>query len=135
MFKIKADPKCPHHYIMGVAMRTMRSSHAGEIYLKYGPVYFSHKDILNLQDTVLLSVDEIFRTTPKEAADIHGCRALIISLNGLILAASVNDTTLHHFSSEFEVPDYWNWFELFVNNANKCESEKRKLMDAKIRGY
>jgi hypothetical protein len=135
MFKIKADPKLPYHYIIGVSMHNLRSSRAGEVYLKYGPVYFSHKDIVKVQDTALLSADKVFKTTTKEAADMFKCRALIISLNGLMLAASVNNITLHHFSCELEVPDYWNWFELFVNNSNKCESEKRKLIDARIKGY
>ena len=135
MFKLKADPKLPHHYIIGVSMHNMRSSRAGEMYLKYGPVYFSHEDIIKVQDTALLSIDKVFKTTTKEAADIHECRSLIISLNGLLLASSVNDITLHHFSCEFEVPDHWNWFDMLVNNANKCDSEKRKLLDARIRGY
>lgn len=135
MFKIKADPKRPHHYIMGVAVSNMKARQPGEMYLKYGPVYFSHEDIIKLQDTVLLSMDKVFKTSTKEAADIHGCRALIISLNGLQLAASANGVSLHHFSCEFKVPDYWNWFEVFVKSANKSKAEKRRLLDARIRGY
>lgn len=135
MFKIKADPKLPHHYIMGVSIYNMNSSRSGEMYLKYGPVYFSHKDIMKVQDTVLLSMDKVFKTTTKEAADIHECRALIISLNGLKLAASVNGVSLHHFSSESEIPDYWEWFKFFVKNSNKSETSKRKLLNARISGY
>jgi hypothetical protein len=135
MFEVKADPKLPHHYIIGVAIHDMRSSQAGEMFLKYGPVYFTHEDILKVQDAALLSIDKVFKTTSKEAADIHECRGLTVALSGMRMAAAANHATLHHFSSESEIPDYENWFEGYVKSANKSKSTKRQLMDARIKGY
>ena len=135
MFELKADPKLPHHYIIGVAMHDMISSDAGEMFLKYGPVYFTHEDILKVQDAALLSVDKVFKTTSKEAAEIHECRDLVVALNGLKLAAASNNATLHHFSSESKIPDCEVFFEGYVKNANKSKSIKRGLMDARIKGH
>lgn len=135
MFEIKADPKFPYHYIIGVVMRDMRSSQAGEMFLKYGPVYFTHEDISKVQDAALLSVDKVFKTTSKEAAEIHECRDLIVALTGIRLAANANDATLHHFSSVSKIPDHESFFEGYVKSANKSKSMKKALMDAKIKGY
>jgi len=130
--KLKVDPKLFHHYIIGVAIHSMRSSHAGEMFLKYGPIYFTNDDVERVQDAALLSVDKVFKTSLKEAASIHDCNDLIMSLTALKLSASANDSSLHHFSCEFEIPDSWNWFDGYVANANKCSSVKGQLADAKI---
>lgn len=135
MFELKADPKFPHHYIIGVAIRSMRSSQAGEMFLKYRPIHFTHEEMKKVQDAALLSVDKVFKTTSKEAAEIHECRELVVALSGLKMAASANEATLHHFSSESEIPDYENWFAGYVKNANKSKSIKRTLMDARIKGH
>lgn len=135
VFEVKADPKLPHHYMIGVVMHDMSSSQAGEMFLKYGPVYFTHEDILKVQDASLLSVDKVFKTTSKEAADIYECRGLVVALSGMRLAANANNATLHHFSSISKIPDHESFFEGYVKNANKSKSIKKALMDAKIKGY
>jgi hypothetical protein len=135
MFELKADPKLPHHYIIGVAIRSMHSLKSGEMFLKYKPVYFTHEDIKKVQDAALLSVDKVFKTTSKEAAEIHECRELVVALSGLKMAASANEATLHHFSSESEIPYYEDWFEGYVKSANTSKSTKRQLIDAKIKGH
>ena len=133
--KLKADPKLPHHYMIGVTVYPMNAGpkRRGKMFLKYGPVYFHHKDIENVQNAALMSIDEVFKTTPKEASDMYNCRSLVVAINGLKLAASVNQTTLHHFSSEFEIPD--DWWEGYIKNANTVESIREQLDEAKMPGY
>ena len=137
MFEIKADPKIPHHYIIGVSIYDMRASPSrrGKMFLKYGPVYFHHKDIENVQNAAMMSIDKVFKTTSKEASDMFNCQNLVVAITGLKLAASVNNTSLHHFSSAFEIPDVSEWFNGFVKNANISESIRRQLDEARISGY
>lgn len=135
--KIKADPKLPHHYIIGVAMHDMKSGpeKRGKMFLKYGPLYFHHKDIENVQNAALMSVDKVFKTTPKEAGEMYNCSSLVAGIYGLKLAAASNNATLHHFSSEYNIPDAEEWFDGFVNNCNKIESMREQLDDARMPGY
>lgn len=137
MFDLKADPALPHHYIIGVAMHGMMASpeKRGQMYLKYRPVYFHHSDICNVQDAAMMSVDKVFKTTTKEAAEMFDCRELLVAITGLKMASSANQATLHHFSSEYEIPDAEEWFEGFVKNANKIESMRRQLDEARIPGH
>ena len=137
MFKMKADPKLPHHYIIGVAMYDMKAGPArrGKMFLKYGPVYFHHKEIEDVQNAAMMSVDKVFKTTPKEASDMFGCQSLCVAINGLKLASQANNSSLHHFSSEFEIPDASEWFEGFVKNCNKVESMREQLDASRMPGY
>ena len=137
MFELKADPNLPHHYIIGVSVYNTAhdSVNWGRLYLKYGPVYFHHDDIVNMQDAALLSVDKVYKTSTKEAAEMFNCKDLAVAITGLKLAASVNQATLHHFSSEFKFDNPDEWFENFVKVANISESTKEKLNDARIGGY
>ena len=135
MFDLKADPLVPHHYIIGVAMRGLHSKNPGEFYLKYGPIYFHHDQIVDIQNAALLSVDKVFKTTSKEAAEVFNCKEFITMFHGLRMAAMANNATLHHFSSEFKLEDYDSWFVNFVKRANKYRDERIKLFDAKIGGY
>jgi len=132
---LNVDPALPHHYIIGVAMRDMKSANAGKIFLKYGPVYFTNADVEKVQNASLLSVDKIFKTTSKEASEAYGCSEIIMALHGLKLASQSNSATVHHFSSQFKIPDYWNWFAIYVNNANKSSSIKEQLLNARIKNY
>lgn len=133
--KLNADPKLPHHYIIGVAIHPMNSGpkNRGKMFLKYGPVYFHHKDIQNVQNAALMSVDKVFKTSPKEASDMYDCRELVVAINGLKMAASANQASLHHFSSEFEIPD--DWWEGYIKNANTVESIKEQLDAARMSGH
>jgi hypothetical protein len=47
-------------------------------------------------------------------------------------SASVNDATLHHFSSDVEFTD--EDLEMIVKAANYYESSKEQLMQARIKG-
>jgi hypothetical protein len=137
MFDLKADPSLPHHYIIGVAMHSMKSGPdlRGKMFLKYGPVYFNHKDIENVRDAAMMSVDKVFKTTSKEATEMFDCGNLTGTITGLKLAAYANQATLHHFSSEFEFENPDELFGMLVESANISDSTRRQLDEAKIGGY
>lgn len=129
--EIKADVKRPHHYFIGVAMHqlTAERSKQGTVFLKYGPLYFHHSDIEDLQHVLMLTQDKIFKTTTKEA--LSTCKNDIFhSLYSMLLAARVNQCTIHHFSSDLIIED--EYFELIVNLSNTCESHKDLLYKSKI---
>jgi hypothetical protein len=129
---LKVDPKLPHHYIIGVAARTARSSKPGELYMKYGPVYFTNKDVGRVQDAKILSEDKLFQTSPSDAVKIHECGDLVCGLWSLRMSANVNDCTVHHFSSEYELDD--DVFVTLVKVANFSKSSKELLNKSIIRG-
>lgn len=112
-------------------MKEMNTNNPGEMYLKYGPVYFTNQDVEHVQDAILLSQDEVFKTTTNESCQIYECQSLIMALIGMKMAAKANHATLHHFSSGHMIKE--DWFETFVNGANTSKETKKKLMDAKIR--
>ena len=128
-FDIKADERLFHHYIIGVGMHdNICSEKCGQFYLKYGPVHFTHNDIENLRDAVMLSKDEVFRTTSKEAASLYECDDLISTLSSMKYACRANKVTMHHFSSECELED--DFFISMVGSAHKIESFRQKLKES-----
>jgi len=130
MVKLKTDPKLPHHYIIGVGMRSLEDKNPGELYLKYGPVYFTNKEVKDLGDAIMLSQDKLFPTTNKEALKITESTSLVHTLSSMKMAAKVNMVTLHHFASEFKIEE--NHFEDLVELSNKVESIKETIKEAKI---
>lgn len=132
MEKLKTDPKLPHHYIIGVGMRDLISKNPGELYLKYGPVYFTNKEVESLRDAIMLSGDKLFPTTNKEALDITETSNLVHTLSSMKIAASANMVTLHHFASSLKLEEDRGHFEMLVKISNKNKSIKKKIMDAKI---
>lgn len=130
MVKLKTDPKLPHHYIIGVAMRTLQDKNPGEVYLKYGPVYFTNEDVKQVGDAMMLSKDKLFPTTNKEALEITETRSLVHTLSSMKMSAKVNMVTLHHFASEFELEE--GYFEGLVKLSNRATYMKEMLKEAKI---
>jgi hypothetical protein len=129
LFDIKADKRLFHHYIIGVGMHDhIKSEKCGQFYLKYGPVHFTHDDIENVRDAVMLSKDEVFKTTSKEAAALYGCNDLISTLYSMKYACRANKVTMHHFSSECELED--DFFISMVESAHKIESFRQKLKES-----
>lgn len=128
--QLNLDPKRPHHYIIGVAVKSMRHSDPGKLYLKYGPLHFTNDDVKKVRDAKVLSEDKLFPTTSKEALEINECSQVVGSLTAMTLAARANDCTLHHFSTEFPFRD--EDFETIVNAANISKESLKLLMDAKI---
>jgi len=113
----------------------MYSDKRGEMYLKHGPLKFTNDDIKKMQDSAMMSTDKLFKTTNKEALKMNGMSELSNSIWSIQIAAAANSCTVHHFSSEGEIPDdYW---EGFIKKANNDDHERRKLLDAKIasRGF
>jgi hypothetical protein len=135
MFDLKTDPKFPYHFLISVGIRDMYSENRGKLFLKHGPLFFTNDDVERLQSASMLSVDKLFPTNKKEAIAIHGVGELINSIHCMLMAAAANMCTMHHFSSDILIEeDYW---ETFVNLANKNEHERRKLISAvcKSRGF
>jgi hypothetical protein len=128
--KLKIDKKLYHHYIFSVKAKTAKSDNPGELYLKHGPVYFTNDDIKNLQSSIILSQDRLFKTDQQQALKNFNCTEIVSSLGAMRIAATANDCTMHHFSSEFKVdPEY---FVSLVKNANVFEHEKELLKNARI---
>ena len=139
MFDLKVDPENPHHYIIGVAIKDMRSKDPGKMFMKYGPVYFTNDDVEKVGDAMTLSNDKIYTDIYKmKAGEIYntlGCSAIIMALIGLRFAAQANAATLHHFSVSDALPDAEKFFDGYVERANnKNSSERRGLDDSRIRG-
>jgi len=132
-FDIKADPNRPHHYLIGVAVYPATNrKNAGKMYVKYGPLYFNHKDIEELQHAVMMVKDKVFKTTNKEALEMSERRELVLDISSMQLASHHNQCTLHHFSSDLLIDD--DYFDLIVKLANTIDSYKDLLYKSSIRG-
>jgi hypothetical protein len=128
---IKADKKRPHHYLIGVAIHpASNKQNAGQFYVKYGPLYFHHEDIEELQHAVYMVKDKVFKTTNKEAVEMSGRKELILSISSMELAAKFNQCTLHHFSSDVIIDDHY--FDTIVKLANTIDSYKELLYKSSI---
>jgi len=131
MFEIKADPKLPYHYIIGVAVNPPVAKDVGKLYLKYF-LEFQHEDIEKVRTAVRLSKDRMFPSgiTNGEAIDIAGCRDLVGAITAIKMSANVNNVTLHHFSTAHELDD--EFFENLVDRATTSEHDKKLLDKSRI---
>jgi len=134
IYKLKTDPKLPHHYIIAISIHSAETAieKAGKYFLKYRPIYFHNDEIEKLRDVTMLAQDKLFPTSQYEALDIYEMKQKAVSFSMMKVAAKVNMCTLHHFSSQYEMDE--EWFNSFVDQANYIKSIKEKLYDAKI-GY
>lgn len=138
MFELRVDPNAPHHYLIGVAVYAATAgSKAGKLYLKYGPIYFTNKDVEQVRDSCHLTKDKIYKSiyemTNSEIYHMMGCNDLIMSIFGLKMACEANQATIHHFSCEIKLDNADNFFEGLVERANKNEREKQQLNDSNLR--
>lgn len=131
IYELKVDPKLPHHYFIAVAVKSMHSSKPGEMFLKYRPFYFHHSHIEKFRDVSLIIQDKLFVTSQTEALSMYGLNEMAQSFAAFKLAAAVNQCSIYHFSSEFEVKE--DWFVSLVESANKSKSSKEMLFNAKVR--
>lgn len=132
-FDIKSDPKKFHHYIIAVHIfPATAGTNAGKYHLKYRPIHFTNDDIEDIQQAAMLSVDKLFKTTDSEALAAVGKLEFGRSMSMLFLAASVNQCTLHHFSSEFEIDEVT--FDMLVTSANNSNHSRDLLFNSIIRG-
>lgn len=130
MLNLKVDPKLPFHFLVGVETQNFhKGKDAGKFRVKY-LVKFTNEEVGQVRDAVRLSEDKLFPTRPHEATEVMGCTELVSAISGMMLSASFNHVTVHHFSSEFEWED--EDIEMFINTANISESTKQKLIDARI---
>lgn len=139
MFELKVDPIFPHHYIIGVAVQSMKSGNPGKIFLKYGPIYFQNDDVQKVADALTLLDDklytEIYKMRAGEIYETMDCNEIIMALIGLKIAAQANAATLHHFSTEAPLPDAEKFFDGYVDRANDPNSSERKhLNESRIKG-
>lgn len=136
MLDLKIDENFPHHYIIGVAVKSMTSGNPGEMFMKYGPIYFIHDDVIRMRDSAFLSNDKIYKDiygmSNSEILEMNNCQELAFTIVGVRIAASANQATLHHFSSEVAIPDADKFFNDLVKRANKYDEDKIKLNAARI---
>lgn len=128
--KIGYDSGLPHHYILGVGIHNMKSKDAGQIHLKYGPIYFNNEDIEKVRNIVYRISDKVFKQSESEALNIEGCQDLVCSILYMQVSCQANQCSMHHISSSFELKD--EDIVTFINSCNYSEESKRKLMEAKI---
>jgi hypothetical protein len=128
--KLKVQPELYHHYLIGVAMKNLREKNPGQIFLKYGPIYFTNDDVKNLQNAILLSKDKLFPTSQADAVKVFDSEELLHSVAAMTLSAHANDCTIHHFSSKEKIDD--EWFVTLVESANFSDYSKKLLRSSKI---
>ena len=131
MFEIKANPKMPYHYIIGVAVKSAVEKSYGELYLKYF-LEFQHEDIERLRTALRLIKDRMFPSGIKKEEAIHiaGCEEILWSFAGMKIAAAKNQASLHHFSSPCKIDD--KFFEDLVRSANTSDHNKKLLENSRI---
>lgn len=130
LLELKIDDALPYHFLIGVAVHTMRSKDRGKMFLKYGPLRFTNDDIRKIQDAALLSQDKLFPTSKSDAIKITGVEEFVSTFSAMQLSASVNQCSLHHFSSKYDIED--EWFETLVEAANINKETEELLLNAEI---
>jgi hypothetical protein len=129
---LKTDKKFPHHYLITVAIHPATvKKHAGEMFLKHGPLYFSNDDVERVRSALILSNDRLFKTSQKQALKNFNCSEIVSMVRGMDLARNVNLCSMHHFSSPVEIEG--EWFANLVEMANKSEHNKELLQKSRVR--
>jgi len=127
---LKIDKSLPHHYLIGVAAKPMTSKNVGEIFLKYGPLYYTNDDVKRMSNVISRCTDKVYIQSQLEAAEAENCTELIASISAMKISCNANECTMHHFSSAEKLDD--EDFVLLVKLANTDKSSREKLEGAKI---
>ena len=127
---LKTDHKLPYHYLIGICMYQLPLKQAGQIYLKYGPVYFHNDDVDRLRDAIMLMQDKLFPTSKEESLSINNVNELVSIISSMILSCRANNGTMHHFSSDCELDS--KHFEQLVESSNKSEYIRSLIDNARI---
>jgi hypothetical protein len=127
---LKIDKSLPHHYLIGVAARPMTSKNVGEIFLKYGPLYYSNDDVKRMSNVISRCTDKVYVQSQLEAAEAENCTDLISSISAMKISCHANECTIHHFSSAEKLSD--DDFVLLVKLSNTDKSSRKKLKGARI---
>lgn len=131
ILEIKADKKLFHHYIVCVGTHIgINNPKVGQFYLKYNVIHYTHNDIENLRDAIMLQHDQVFKTSMKDAMNIFECTDMVSTLSSLKYACNANNISMHHFSSEYEIED--EWFENIVSNAHRTTYYRQLLQEARM---
>ncbi len=130
-FEIKADPKIPYHYLIGVGVRRPFGENNGEYFLKYF-LEFHHEDVENVRTAIRLMNDRMFPSgiSKSDAIDIAECREVVWSITAMRISAQANNVSIHHFSSKHKLED--KFFEDLVKRASTNEHDKKLLKKARI---
>jgi len=129
MKELKVDLKLPHHYFISVAVK-INCDTLGELFLKYRPFYISNSQIKDLRKVVILSKDEMFKTTEVEALKMYNLLELANSFSMFKISSKVNQCTMHHFSSEHKIDE--EWFDFLVKQSNTNKKMRELLTNARI---
>lgn len=126
LIKLKTDSLLPHHYLIAVSMHPITAGdNAGQRFLKYGPLYFHNDDVKKYKNAIFRINDKLFKTSQREALQIEGVSELSDSIAGMLMAASANQATIHHFSSKDNIME--DDFVVLVKLANQSEHGRRLL--------
>lgn len=129
---LNLDPERPIHYLIGVAVHSHpRSEKRGELYLKYGPIIFTNDDVANLKLAIETQKGELIKTSMDDALKIFDVSSLVSSIGGFNISCISNNCTKHHFSSHEAHDD--EFFEHFIELANKSKGILKQLQDAEVR--
>lgn len=130
-FGLRLDPERPIHYIIGVAVHSHpRSKKRGQLYMKYGPIIFTNKDVENLKLAIETHKMELPRTPLDEALKTFDVNSLVTTMSAFMMSCRANNCTVHHFSSDAAFDD--TYFDDFLELANTSKGVRKKLMDAEV---
>ena len=131
-FNLKIHSSLPIHYLIGIAVHSHpRSEKRGQLFLKYGPIVFTNKDVENLKLAIETHKGELIKTTLEDSLKIFDVSSLVSEIGMFKMSCKVNICTMHHFSSSQAFDD--DYFEHMIDLANKDETMNKFLMDAEVR--
>jgi hypothetical protein len=132
LFGLKTDPDRPIHYIIGIAVHSHpRAKNRGDLYMKYGPIIFTNKDVENLKLAIETHEMQMPKTSIEQALKIFDVDFLVGSLSSFIMSCRVNSCTVHHFSNSMALDD--SFFDNLIDLANKNKKILEYLQEAEIR--
>jgi len=129
---LKVDPNRPIHYLIGVAVHAHpRSKKRGQLYLRYGPIVFTNDDVANLKLAIETHKGELIKTSMSDALSIFDVSSMVHTIGMFNISCVSNTCTKHHFSSHEPYDD--DFFEQFIDLANKSKGVLKQLQDAEIK--
>jgi hypothetical protein len=128
---LNVDPNRPIHYIIGVAVYSHPADKKrGQLYVKYGPIVFTNKDVENLKMALETHKMEIPKTSLDDALEVFEVKSLVSNMSGFMMACRANDCSIHHFSTDEALTD--KYFDDMVEFTNKNDGLLKTLMEAEI---
>lgn len=132
MYNIKTDKKLKHHYMFVIILNPLTDGkEAGKLSIRCGPFYFHNKDVISLRNALILSNDELFKTTKKEAITLYNIESLVGNITGMKIVCHCEKGSFHHFSSEVKIDN--EYFHDLVKMANYNKTFRTLLNQSKIK--